>query len=163
MFASLLLFAILIKTSYYKQPTMPWKWIVAAHRTPGINSVFQRRISLSIPLAILFPSHSSPDTHLCSKYLTYSPLRLANWKITYTEKVGWLHCWSTDEKKNGTAELKCLLNRLYNSDVFKPRQTEKEVLTCFRSHLLMVKRMLCSWWFSILLSIHHSTYAVCRS
>lgn len=122
----------------------------------------------------LLPSHSSPDTHLCSKYLTYSQLGLANRKKKKSPTQRSLAGFAVEalmrkekkkKKKIVTAEFRCLLNRLYSSDVFKRRQTEKEALTCFSEHLFMVKWMLCSLHLCVvifdILAIHHSTYTVC--
>lgn len=125
---SLSIFVLLTEIFYYKWQTKAWKWWAVNVHAPGSDSTRQRSISPSFPLALLLLSSHSRHAHLCSKYLTCSRLRLANRKITHTENPGWLCCWS-QEKKSGTAEIRCLLNRLYSSDVFKQRHREKKMLT----------------------------------
>lgn len=55
----LLLFAVLIIISYYKQQTTPGQWWIVTVDAPGINSILPRSISLSrpsrspVPLAFL--------------------------------------------------------------------------------------------------------------
>ena len=77
--------------------------------------------SPSFPFALLlFPSHFSPDAHLCSKYLTYSQLGLTNPKSpTQKSLAGFTVEVLTEEKegKKGHSRIRGLMNSLCSTEV----------------------------------------------
>lgn len=156
---------------------MSWQWWIVTVHTPGINSILERSISLSFPLALLFPSHSSPDTHLCSKYLTYSQLGLANRKIKKNKKKK-----SPTQRSLAGFAVEALMSRRkkvaqQNLDACWTGCTVRMSLNGDRQKkkLLPALANIYSWWnecsapsisallFLISLAIHHSTYTVCVS